>query len=281
MPWLIATLVLCVAAAVAFVWEARRIGASGSNPVGLTLGIIAFALMLYAAGLGLKRRVPHWRLGKAQTWMRGHIWMGLAIVLLVALHGNFSLGGPLTTWLWILLGVVTVSGFFGILLQQFLPSLLLHTVPGETVAQQLRREIEALPGLAKAVVIKFAGGLEKPAPAWEPGHDAKPPAGGEPLRRFYHDHVAAFLAGRDVALLDNPARAEAQFNALRTMTPDHIHPGVTALKDLCDRRKQLLHQRFWMRLLHAWLIIHVPLSWLLLLLTAAHAVLALRWHSPS
>ena len=42
--WLVATLVLSAAAMVAFGWESRRREPSGGNPVGLTLGIVAFAL---------------------------------------------------------------------------------------------------------------------------------------------------------------------------------------------------------------------------------------------
>jgi len=199
--------------------------------------------------------------------------------LLVALHAAFKAGGPLTTGLWILLGAITVSGFIGVILQQLVPSLLLHSVPGETVAQQLKRQIDALDGLGEDVVKKFAGGLESTSPPWVAGSQEapKPPAGGEPLRLFFIEHARPFLRTGGSLSLARPTRSETLFASLRIATPPHIHPGVNALEELCDRRRQLLRQRRLMRVLMCWLIVHVPLSWTLLIATAAHAVIALRY----
>jgi hypothetical protein len=280
-PWIVATALLGVVAVGVYVWDTphQLRGPSGSTVVGLTFGIAAFAIMLFCAALGLKRRVPHWRLGKAQTWLRGHIWLGLLSVLLVALHAAFRAGGPLTIGLWCLLGVVTVSGIVGVILQQLIPSLLLHSVPGETVAQQLARQIESLDSLGEEVVKKFAGGLDSPSPAWVAGSQeaAKPPVGGEPLRLFFIEHARPFLRSGAATSLARPTRSETLFASLRIATPPHIHPGINALEELCDRRRQLLRQRRLMRVLMFWLLFHVPMSWTLLLATAAHAVIALRY----
>lgn len=281
-PWLSVTSLLAAAAVGVYLWDVPRpSGKWGSTPPGLTIGIIALALMLFCAALGLKRRVPHWRLGRAQTWMRGHIWLGMLTCLLVALHADFRVGGTLTLWLWALLTIVTVSGLFGWMLQQMIPSLLLHSIPGETVAQQLQRQIDALPQLAQNLVQHYAGSIDQPAPAWNPigtgDITARPPAGGEPLRRFYLDHARAFFTASSGSRLHRHAISESLFASLRTMTPAHIHPGIAELEQLCERRHELLRQRMLMRVLTIWLIVHVPLSWMLLVMTLAHAVGALRF----
>lgn len=285
-PWVWVTAVIAAVSIALYLWDAPRhiSGHGGSTPLGLTFGGAALAIMLFCAALGLKRRVPHWRLGRAQTWLRGHIWLGFLVVLLVALHAAFRAGGMLTTWLWALLAFVTVSGVLGVILQQLVPSLLHHSVPGETVAQQLDRQLASLTQLADEIIIRYAGSLDKPAPMeaasdTPPGQTDKPPYGAEPLRMFYAVTARGYLNGGIAAGLDSPTQAQVLFASLRTVTPPHIHPSVDAIEQLCDRRRQLLRQRLFMRLLTAWLIVHVPLSWVLLLLSVGHAIVALRYGS--
>lgn len=164
--WIAITGVLAALATAAYFIDAPRhaSGPSGSTVVGLALGVAAYALMLFCALLSFRRKVPHWRLGRAQVWLRAHVWLGLLIVVLVALHAAFRAGGPLTTLLWALLAFVTASGVFGVLLQQFIPRILLHGVAGETVAQQIQAAILDCAKQAEAVVVQFAGSLDKPAP---------------------------------------------------------------------------------------------------------------------
>lgn len=254
-------------------------GPSGSTVVGLTLGSIAFGIMLFCAALSLKRKAPHWRVGRASTWLRGHIWLGLLTCVLVGLHAAFRLGGPAAILLWTLLGLVTISGLLGLLLQQFVPRLLLHSVPGETIAAQVNRRLSDLGALAEKIVIQYAGALDAAAPPWEGAAvaEGRPPAGGEPIRRFFLEHLRGYLAGAASPDLADPHRAENLFSALRTMTPPHAHAAIDELTGLYHLRRDLLRQRRLMRVLFLWLIIHVPLSWGLLILVIAHAVAALRF----
>ena len=64
---------------------------------------------------------------------------------------------------------------------------------------------------------------------------------------------------------------------LRTATPAHIHPGIADLEELASRLRQLRVQRRWMRILHGWLIMHVPLSWGFIVFVAVHAIQVLRY----
>lgn len=281
--WGVTTALLAAASIAIYAWDVRQHAAGkwGSTAIGLTMGIAALLIMLFCAGLGLRRRVPHWRIGRAQTWLRGHLWLGLLTALLVCLHADFAWGGTLTGVLWVLLILVTVSGVIGVALQQTMPSLLLHGVPGETVYQQIDRALGDLPELAQKTVIKYAGSLDKPAPPMpadvdESAKPPKPPVGGEPLRRFYHEHVAAFLAGGE-SLIGADARTQSLFASLRTMSPPHVHEGAAALEEICRKRLDLLRQKRYMRVLLGWLIFHVPASWALLVLSIAHGVVAFRF----
>ena len=292
-----AVLLLGASAVLLYLWDGqgRPVGSRGGTFLGLVFGGGALAIMLFCAALSLKRRVPHWRIGRAQAWLRGHIWLGLLSVLLVALHSAFHAGGGLTLALWILLIAVTVSGLFGVLLQQVIPRLLLHAVPNETLAQQLDRQLTNLRKLADEIVAE-TGGAADPAGLGQttkmvqefaaaayaaPGPDgaanSPAPLGPEAMRRFYHDYLVPFFRGSLTAPLLSRRRADSLFAALRTMTMPEQHPQIDELAELCERRRQLLRQRRLMRILFAWLLIHVPLSWGLLVLSIIHAVVALRF----
>ena len=51
---------------------------SGGSAIGLAYGIIGFGMMVFAGLLSVRKKLPIWRIGRAQTWMRGHLWLGLA-----------------------------------------------------------------------------------------------------------------------------------------------------------------------------------------------------------
>jgi hypothetical protein len=109
----------------------------GGTPLGLGFGIAGFAFMIFAALLGARKKVPVWRLGRAQTWMRGHLWLGLLTLPLILFHADFHSGGPLTTVLLWLLVIVVASGIFGAALQHFMPATMTREVPLETIYEEI------------------------------------------------------------------------------------------------------------------------------------------------
>lgn len=112
----------------------RKIGAT---PVGLSYGILAFLIFLFAAALAFRKKVPLWRLGSARFWLRAHVWLTILTFPLVFMHADFKAGAPITFWLLILYGVVMLSGFYGLALQQVLPRLMMERIPLETVYEQI------------------------------------------------------------------------------------------------------------------------------------------------
>jgi len=134
-PWAIASagmLALSIAIYVPYALNAPQ-GLRGGSAIGLLFGILGFAFMLFAAALGARKRVPVWRLGRAQTWMRGHLWLGLLSLPLILLHGGFHFGGTLTRVLMWLLIITVASGLFGAALQHYLPRMMTTDVPLETI----------------------------------------------------------------------------------------------------------------------------------------------------
>jgi hypothetical protein len=127
---------LATAAYLYYAWSTPR-GPSGGTWQGLLFGIAGSALMLFAGLIGVRKKLPRWRIGSAQTWLRGHIWLGLLSFPVICYHAGFHLGGTLEQILWAVLGTILVSGFVGLALQQFLPRMLTVRVPRETFDQHV------------------------------------------------------------------------------------------------------------------------------------------------
>jgi hypothetical protein len=287
-------------------------GPRGGSTIGLLFGILGFAFMLFAAALGARKRVPVWRLGRAQTWMRGHLWFGLLALPLILLHGGFHFGGTLTRVLMWLLIITVASGLFGAVLQHCLPRMMTTDVPLETIyaeianVRKLLREeadnnFEALCGplgLSKSMQDsgQRAGGFTalrpiSAAPSGALSAGVAVAAAAEiillseeqaaPLRHFYLDEMRPFLESPNLrrSRLANAVKARNAFTGLRTLLPTAAHSTLEDLQDICDEARQLSRQERLHHWLHGWLLLHIPLSLALILLGAVHAVMALRFSS--
>lgn len=284
--WLIASLAILFAAIAVYVpcaWRASA-GSMGGTAVGLTFGIVGFAFMAFAGLLSARKKVPVWRVGRAQTWMRGHLWLGLLSLPLILFHAGFHFGGPLTTVLMILLIVVVASGIFGAVLQHYLPSVMTGEAPLETIFEQIDRVRGQL--LAEAhdcmAGVYGPGGLLAAAAARAAAEEEETSLTEEavaPLRNFYAAEVRPSLENPHARgrRLSDPADARTMFEGLCALVPHEVHGAVKDLEEICEEARQLRKQERLHHWLHGWLMLHIPLSLALLLLGAAHAVMALRY----
>jgi hypothetical protein len=285
--WLAVTLVSLGAATAVYIIYATHsaVGPSGGSPIGLAFGIIGSACMVFAGLLGARKKVPVWRLGRAQTWMRGHLWLGLLSLPLICFHAGFRFGGLLTSVLMILLIVVVVSGIFGAALQHYMPSMVTERVPMETIFEQIGNIRAQLIAEADEMVDAICGpaSLELAAVAkiMPVGAATVPDASGGtlPLRKFYSGELRPFLRNENKvsAPLADETKATAMFDGLRTLLPGNLHETIDSLEQICEEERQLRRQIKFHHLLHGWLMLHVPLSLALLLLGCAHAIMALRY----
>jgi hypothetical protein len=302
-PWIVGSVLGLAVATAVYVPYARAAlnGPSGGSVLGLTFGIVGFAFMLFAGLLGARRKVPTWRIGRGTTWMRAHIWLGLLSLPLILFHGGFGFGGPLTTVLMILFIVVFVSGIVGLFLQQALPRLMLTRLPLETVYEQIDEVVLQLLAESDGIVVAACGplpvapvavpderragggatsrpGQPRSSPRARPTALAPVPESGA-LREIYLREIRPFMDPANVpnGILDTSGRSATLFRHLRTTMPPPLQDTITELEALCDERRQLADQKRLHNVLHGWLLVHVPLSMALLLLGAAHAVIALRY----
>ncbi|HVM94905.1 MAG TPA: ferric reductase-like transmembrane domain-containing protein, partial [Candidatus Acidoferrales bacterium] len=137
--WASMTVVAAAAAGLAYALYASSsaYGPSGGSWPGLGFGVAGTLCMLLAVFLSVRKRLLLWRIGSAQSWMKLHIWLGLLAVPLILFHSGFKLGGPFTTLLMVLFAMVSLSGIFGLLLQQVIPRRMTEQVPLETLRSQI------------------------------------------------------------------------------------------------------------------------------------------------
>ena len=146
----------------------------GGTPLGLIFGAISFAIFIFAALLGLRKKIPLWRIGTVERWLRAHIWLTLLTIPLVLLHCGFHFGGPMTTLLIVLYAIVVASGIYGLALQHQMPRLMKDRLPAETVFERIPFIREQLAAAAVKMRDSF-----KPAPAGKTGAGASAASAGK------------------------------------------------------------------------------------------------------
>ena len=143
----------------------------GGTPLGLIFGTIALAIFIFAALLGVRKKIVLWRIGTVQRWLRAHIWLTLLTIPLVILHSGFRLGGPMTTLIVVLYIIVMVSGIYGLILQHYMPAIMMEQLPAESVYEQ----VPHIRAQIVAAATKMRDSL-KPAPPTKPDAGAPAPS---------------------------------------------------------------------------------------------------------
>jgi hypothetical protein len=281
--WIVATLLLAGVAMGMYAWLGRNVpgGLTGGSTVGLWYGILGSLLMVFAGLLSALRHIPSWWwIGSRTFWLKGHIWLGLLSGVVLLCHSGYHWGGGLTQALWIAFGLTILTGVYGVILQNIVPRLMTLRFSSEAPQEQLphlcdvlRRKADALDEAIWSVEMQVP---QSDLMGSQFGMGAK-----VQLQQFYEKHVRPFLSvkgTRNAPLLAKAFQAEQAFARLRAL------PALAGVKEmleqmeaLCDERRQLAEQERLHHWLHGWLVVHIPLSVVLFLLTAAHVVVALYY----
>jgi hypothetical protein len=255
-PWAAITAALFVAACAGYIVFCVQApgGPRGGSAAGIAFGSAGYALMLYAGFLGARKKVPVWRIGRAQTWMRGHLWLGLLSLPLILFHSGFAFRGPLTSILMLLFTIVTLSGVFGAAVQHYLPREMTERVPLETIYEEIPH--------VRAQLREEADQLVDAAVAVETEHEDK-----TRFLEIYKSRIRPNLETPHAELL----------RPLRPLVAATFHGALDDLEGICEEQRQLNRQARLYHWLHGWQLVHVPLSIALLVLGGIHAVMALRF----
>ncbi len=280
-------------------------GPRGGTVAGLIFAFAGTGVIVFECLLSLRKKYPASPAGRVKTWLKAHIWLGLLAFLLVLFHTGFEWGEGLASVLMWLFVIITISGIYGLVLQQYLPRVMMQQVPRETIYEeipsvinQMRLEAderiefitadlgfdekidpEALRAVGEKInMVLYHKDLE--ARKSKPAIPIDPEA-TEILRNHYVNDIRPFLfpeaAARSARLFSNKNAIEGYFRRLRTLLPVAAHDVTSDVEQICDERRQFAVQQRLHLWLHSWLYLHVPLSMAFLVLVAVHAVWSLRY----
>jgi hypothetical protein len=231
------------------------------QPAFLTGWLLLAAIVLLTLYNGRKKlsMVP---IGTAATWLQWHVYIGLLAVLIFAMHINWSIpNGILERFLALFFVAVAGSGILGLYLsRRFAPMLTRRTE--EVVLERIPQFIADLRGQAEELVL--ASAVE---------------TGSSSIADYYSNRLADFFAGpRHMRLhLQGSGRATfALMTDLDIMTRylnDQEMVYADKLRQLVGRKDQLDYAYALQTVLKAWLFVHLPATYGMILLVLLHLLL--------
>lgn len=233
----------------------------GGSPLGIGLGIASLILIVLLLLFGWRKRAYKSNFGTLDGWLQAHLYFGILALPLVLLHAAFLFRDTLATAAFVVLALVVGTGLVGSLLYRVLP----HRLTAVENKVSLAEVSEQLNGLRETMA-QLAGGRSA---AFQQIYEkidrhANPPS--------FASWRLLFGAGRA------PEGEEARWRSLLSVVAEEEREPLRHLLVLARQQRELHHRlrlqlryRNW---LVAWLLIHVPLSLLLLLLSLIHAAVA-------
>jgi hypothetical protein len=233
----------------------------GGTRLGIWLGLASLGLILLLLAFGWRKRAYRSTFGTLDGWLQAHLYFGIVALPLVLFHAGFLFRDKLATAAFVVLVLVVATGIVGAFLYRALPqklTLVDSKVTIDEVSDQLNGLRQAMAQLAagkSAAFAKLYAKIEKGAR----------PQGLSSWR---------LLLGAGYA----PAGEEKAWRSLLSLVEENEREPLRQLLVLARQQRELHHRlrlqlryRNW---LVVWLVIHVPLSFLLLALSLAHAAVA-------
>ena len=258
--WFKAALVLCVAAAAAYLWHQPPLKPYGGSWLGYTLGSIGAALILWLLWYGVRKRRYASTSGTVQGWLSAHVYLGTALIVVVTLHTGFELGWNVHTLAYVLMLMVVFSGFYGVFVYLRVPRLMTENLGEETldalllrltdIDREMRDKALSLPDELLAIIDRSVAGTR---------------LGGS---------FSRIITGRDRTCATAAAVREWPRFA-RSLSGDLARRGKDVYGLLLQKNQILERARRDMKhkaVLDLWLYFHVPLAFMLLAALAAHVV---------
>jgi len=212
----------------------------------------------------------------AARWRRIHILMGYLLIAAFVSHSDFSLPDTVFEWaLWTGFVLVTLSGILGTYLAWSLRAK--HGIDERVTYDRIparRAEIARDVHAAVAHADPAAAAIALPAPP----HDAW-------IMDLYSTHLRNFLQGpRNSAahLIGSQRllkRLTDEIDNLSRYVDPQSQEKLAAIRTLVVEKDRLDFARVYLGLTRAWLFVHVPVTYALIVLTLVHIIVVYAYSS--
>ena len=248
--------------------------ANGGTSLGYTLGTVGALMILWFTGFGIRKRRYASTLGTVQGWLSAHVYLGIALVIIVLLHTGFQYGFNVHTLALALMVLVVASGLYGVFVYSKYPERISENRDGANrselvdqlgdIDRRSRRVAENLPQEFQELV---SSGISRTL------------IGGSVWARLRGDDQSQVVLKRsdDLEIVANPGQ-EAALDWLAEQQSRSGDPETAAtigeLSALIRNKRRLLKKlNEDMRLqatIEVWLYAHVPLTAGLLVALIVH-----------
>lgn len=113
--WMWFALIVLITMVAVYIMDNPIGGKSGGTVVGYTYGIIGAAGILWLMLFGIRKRSYASRMGTLEGWLSAHVWLGIALLVVVPLHSAFQFGLNVHTLAYVLMVLTILSGIWGAL----------------------------------------------------------------------------------------------------------------------------------------------------------------------
>ena len=247
---------------------------NGGTALGYTLGTLGTLMILWLAWYGVRKRRYSSTLGTVQGWLSSHVYLGVALLVIVLLHSGFQFGPNVHTLALVLMMLVIVSGLYGVFVYLKYPTRLSRNRDGDNRSELLvqledidRRSRRLAEGLGQPFQEVIASGIRRTL------------LGGSIWARLRgQDRSQIMLPQGEQSSVVNNAGQESMLDWLagqQSRSSDAALAGtIGELSALLRNKRKLLRQLSEdLRLqatLEFWLYFHVPLTIALLVALAVH-----------
>ena len=261
--WYLSLLTVGLGLALTLAWLLGRIALL---PVAVYSGWLLLALVLLLTFFNARKKLPFLPLLSASTWMQAHIYLGWLACFVFVLHTGVRIpDGGLERLLAAAFWGVAASGAFGLWLSRWLPPRLVRS--GESLVY------ERIPVLRHKLAVEVRELVRR----------AETETQSSTLPDLYLRVLHAYFL-RVPTLLTPMTGDEREFHRVklelessRRYLSEVEQDLAGQLADMIEAKRNLDSQHAGQRLLKLWLFIHIPLTYGLLVMVAAHVWLALHY----
>jgi hypothetical protein len=251
---------IAVAAVVLYIADRPYGTRYGGTWAGYILGIAGAGLILWLTWFGYRKRSYAAADSRLVGYLSAHVYLGIALLVIVTLHTGFQVGWNVHTLAYALMCLVIASGMFGVFCYLRYPRLMTENRGGMTMQSMLgtvatldeQLRVAAMP-LDEATAMVVERAVERSAIGqylW-----------GQLTGRYPGCMTAAAIVHLD-AIADNvPPALEEAWSQVRVLLDEKASLLTRVRRDI--RYKTMID---------LWLLLHVPVSFMLLAALLAHIV---------
>jgi len=217
----------------------------------------------------IRKSLPSSPLGRAATWLKVHVYLGYVVIAAFLIHTSFSLP---ETWfefaLWALFLVVVLSGLVGLYLTSSIPGKLQQRHTEQITFQQIPTARLNLFREVNALVLETVS-----------------PQGSSEISEFYANRLRGYFRkpqNMPAHLRGSRRPLEQLCSEISDLERRANSAGrkiLSSLKKLVIAKYDLDHQYTIQGLLHSWLLVHIPATYSLIVLSILHVAVVYAYSS--